>query len=88
LGPVCTYALSSVCRFATHWNIPVITTGGEREEFRKKKKDFRLLTTMANFYGDELSEFVMEFLNQTDWYVLRICLIPPLRRYVVWDFPH
>merc|ERR1712008_74964 len=27
LGPVCTFSLASVCRFAAHWNIPVITTG-------------------------------------------------------------
>ena len=67
------YSLTVVSRFAAHWNKPVITTGGEHEGFRNKDGDYRLLTTISNFYGDTMTEFVIKFLKEkTDWYVLLV----------------
>lgn len=36
LGPVDDYALAPVIRYASHWQIPIITTGGLAEAFTQK----------------------------------------------------
>ena len=70
LGPVCKYALAPVARFASHWNIPVFSTGGQPPAFRDKKKDYRLLTTVSTFDPIQLIELLLNFFKEKNWYVI------------------
>ena len=36
IGPACSFALDSVARMASYWNVPVITAGGLAAEFANK----------------------------------------------------
>ena len=76
LGPVCKYALAPVARFASHWNIPILTTGGQPIAFRDKKikPDYRLLTTVSTFDPDQLLHLLLNFFKEKNWYASR-CLI-------------
>ena len=66
--------MAPVARYAYHWNIPVITTGGQNAAFRDKKgekTDFRLLTTVSSLDTKALTDFFAKFVKKkTDWYVI------------------
>ncbi|XP_035995917.1 atrial natriuretic peptide receptor 2 isoform X3 [Fundulus heteroclitus] len=54
-GPGCVYPLASVARFASHWNLPLITAGGpaygfdEREEYWSIVRSGPTATKMGDF---------------------------------------
>nr|XP_006816519.1 PREDICTED: atrial natriuretic peptide receptor 1-like [Saccoglossus kowalevskii] len=66
-GPACDYAAIAVTRFASHWNIPFITTGAKAKEFgMKEKEDFRTLTRAHGPFL-KMAEFMMEILRTFQW---------------------
>uniref|UniRef100_A0A8C7C1H5 Natriuretic peptide receptor 3 n=1 Tax=Oncorhynchus kisutch TaxID=8019 RepID=A0A8C7C1H5_ONCKI len=50
LGPVCEYAAAPVVRMASHWNIPVISTGALASGFSDKEKEYSHLTRISPSY--------------------------------------
>ena len=64
-GPVNTYVLSPVARYAGVWNIPVLTTGGQATGFRNKKS-FPLLTNIGLGYGG-LPKVFKEITSHFNW---------------------
>ena len=67
MGPVCPYVLAPVARFSGKWNIPVLSTGGQANSFRKKEQ-YPLLTTMGGNY-EQFAVFFVKLLQSFNWYV-------------------
>ncbi|XP_045551398.1 atrial natriuretic peptide receptor 3 [Salmo salar] len=63
LGPVCEYAAAPVVRMASHWNIPVISTGALASGFREKDKEFSRLTRISPSYLKMAETFLAMFRN-------------------------
>ena len=64
-GPCCKYALSPVARYATVWQVPVITPGGLTPAF-SNKDEFPMLTRIRAPY-DKLADFLLSVLRQFEW---------------------
>lgn len=63
-GPLCDYVLAPVTRYASaFWNIPVVTTGGQNDNFDIKGFYYRLLTRMNGSYSQMGSLLVQVGLN-------------------------
>ena len=50
-GPLCDYVLAPVTRYASIWNKPVLTSGGQNDNFDIKGVYYRLLTRMNGSYS-------------------------------------
>jgi atrial natriuretic peptide clearance receptor len=61
LGPVCEYAAAPVVRMASHWNIPVISTGALASGFRDKEKEYSHLTRISPSYLKMAETFLAMF---------------------------
>ena len=65
-GPCCKYALSPVGRYATHWDLPIITPGGLFKPFSNRTV-FQSLTRFMPPY-DKLIHFFMTYLiDRYNW---------------------
>ena len=73
IGPVCDYVLNQVVKLTTRWNLPILTTGGENDHFRKKE-NFPLLTTMSGV-GQQLADFFHKQLDLYNWYSYYIFIL-------------
>ncbi|KAK3911858.1 Atrial natriuretic peptide receptor 3 [Frankliniella fusca] len=49
-GPICDYVIAPVVRYSSVWNIPVLTGGGQAENFAFKE-NFPVLTRMQGSFG-------------------------------------
>ena len=56
-GPVCDYALAPVARFTPHWNIPLISAGGQVSAF-DNKDTYKLLTRINGAYSKAALSFL------------------------------
>ena len=69
-GPLCDYVLAPVTRYASaFWNIPVVTTGGQNDNFDIKGFYYRLLTRMNGSYSQMGSLLVQV---SSSWNELRL----------------
>ena len=50
LGPVCEYVISPVAKYASVWNIPLITAAAQADGFTNKQPNYPLLTRMMGSY--------------------------------------
>ena len=66
IGPFCDYAVAPLARFASYWEIPIMTAGGLVESLNDKTM-YRLLTRMMGPYS-QLAECVVEILRHFKWY--------------------
>ncbi|XP_077417706.1 atrial natriuretic peptide receptor 3 [Vanacampus margaritifer] len=66
LGPVCEYEAAAVVRLASHWNIPVITTGALAAAFSNKNTEFSHLTRIAPSYG-KMAEIFSAMFKHFTW---------------------
>ena len=67
IGPSCNYAVAPLARFASVWEIPIITAGGLVQALGDKSWMYRLLTRMISDY-DKVGEFFLTILKQFDWH--------------------
>eukprot|EP00064_Thunnus_orientalis_P012915 superscaffoldBa00002038_g12951 len=61
LGPVCEYEAAAVVRFASHWNIPVISAGALAAGFGNKNTEYSHLTRIAPSYVKMAETFTAMF---------------------------
>jgi len=67
IGPACDYAVAPVCRFAPHWDIPVITAGAQAYAFNDKIQ-YSTTTRILGSY-DKLGEFFVTLCQAFNWTV-------------------
>ncbi|GFR89708.1 guanylate cyclase [Elysia marginata] len=67
IGPSCNYAVAPLARFASAWDIPIITAGGLVQQLGDKSWMYRLLTRMISDY-DKVGEFFLTILKKFDWH--------------------
>lgn len=66
LGPVCEYAAAPVVRMASHWNIPVISTGALASGFSDKEKEYSHLTRISPSYL-KMAEIFSAMFRHFNW---------------------
>uniref|UniRef100_A0A673XEH1 Natriuretic peptide receptor 3 n=1 Tax=Salmo trutta TaxID=8032 RepID=A0A673XEH1_SALTR len=66
LGPVCEYAAAPVVRMASHWNIPVISTGALASGFSDKEKEYSHLTRISPSYL-KMAEIFSAMFHHFNW---------------------
>jgi len=69
-GPCCKYALSPVGRFATVWNVPLITPGGLVSGFAQSYFYATLTRFIAPY--QKMAEFLLILLGKYDWWHLTL----------------
>ncbi|KAH7645122.1 guanylate cyclase c-like protein 2 [Dermatophagoides farinae] len=72
IGPSCGLALDPVARMASHWRIPVISSGGPQSQF-SNKEIFSTLTRLS-FSLTNLGSFVIQIFQQFHWKHMAIIL--------------
>ena len=65
-GPCCKYALSPIVKYASLWNVPVITPGGLTSRFNDDV-DYVMLTRFTAPF-EKVAEFVSSLLGMYDWW--------------------
>ena len=86
-GPVCSYSLAPVARYAPVWNIPVVTAGAMSHEFQNKIPpggEYETLTRVGVTYNT-LSFRLLEILRQNKWKHVKFILNPKGQEKIV---PH
>jgi len=72
-GPVCDYSLAPVARYASHWGIPVISSGGMAHDYAVNKTssngEYKLLTRMG-IASNQIAHFVHSIL--THFKIIRV----------------
>ncbi|RUS89508.1 hypothetical protein EGW08_002741 [Elysia chlorotica] len=69
IGPSCNYAVAPLARFASAWDIPLITAGGLVQQLGDKSWMYRLLTRMISDY-DKVGEFFLTVLKHFNWHTV------------------
>lgn len=64
-GPICSYAVAPVSRYATVWNIPIVTVDARSIAF--DSKDVYQLLTRVNGAYSQLRMMVMSVLDKYSW---------------------
>lgn len=75
-GPVCSFSLAPVARYAPVWNIPVVTAGAMSHEFQNKTAsdgEYRTLTRVGATFNT-LSLGLMEILHLNKWKHIKFIL--------------
>ena len=65
LGPVDEYAVASIARLSSHWDIP-LSTGGGLIKALADKREYSYLTRLMGPYT-KLSDFIYQFFNTFGW---------------------
>lgn len=68
-GPLCDYVLAPVTRYASTWNIPILTTAGQNDNFDIKGVYYRLLTRMNGSYS-QMGSLLVQILKKFQWTVI------------------
>ncbi|XP_077865379.1 atrial natriuretic peptide receptor 1-like [Saccoglossus kowalevskii] len=66
-GPACEYAAAPVARFASHWQIPVLTTGAKAQTFGHKTEEEYEMITRAHPPHIKMAEAFVEVLQYFNW---------------------
>lgn len=69
LGPLCPYVLAPVARYSTVWDIPILTSAGQIDNFDTKLPNYRLLTRMNGAYS-QVGNILLQILQKFDWHVV------------------
>ncbi|CAL8276379.1 unnamed protein product [Merluccius merluccius] len=83
VGPGCVYPLATVARFASHWNLPLITAGGPAYGF-EKLEEYRTITRTGPSTS-KLGEFVSLLHAHFNWTARAMVIFHDLRQD---DRPH
>ncbi|XP_076366606.1 atrial natriuretic peptide receptor 1-like isoform X3 [Tachypleus tridentatus] len=70
LGPFCPFVLNPLLLYTTVWNIPILTAGGQNEEFVKEKNNLHNLLTRMNGMYKEIGKMILEFARKIHWRVV------------------
>ncbi|XP_023227113.1 atrial natriuretic peptide receptor 3-like [Centruroides sculpturatus] len=68
LGPLCPYVLAPVARYSTVWDVPLLTSAGENDNFDFKEPHYRLLTRMNGSYS-QIGQIFLQVLQKFNWTV-------------------
>lgn len=68
-GPLCPYVLAPVARYTTVWNIPLLTSGGQNDNFDFKYPHYSLLTRMNGAYS-QIGLILLQILQKFRWHVV------------------
>ncbi|XP_022253388.1 atrial natriuretic peptide receptor 3-like, partial [Limulus polyphemus] len=66
LGPLCTYVLAPVARYSAAWNLPLLTVGGQNNNFDAKNPHYRLTTRMNGSFS-QIGELFLKLLRKFHW---------------------
>lgn len=72
-GPLCPYVLAPVARYASVWNLPILTAGGQNDVFDAKSPHYRLLTRMNGRYS-QIAYILLQVLRKFHWTVSGLLL--------------
>ncbi|GIY94967.1 atrial natriuretic peptide receptor 3 [Caerostris extrusa] len=61
LGPLCPYVLAPVARYTSVWGLPILTAGGQNDNFDHKEPHYKLLTRMNGSYS-QIGTIVLQVL--------------------------
>ena len=68
-GPMCPYVLAPVARYSAVWDIPLLTAGGQNDNFDYKFPNYKLLTRMNGSYT-QIGIILLQILQKFHWKVL------------------
>ncbi|XP_055925455.1 atrial natriuretic peptide receptor 1-like isoform X2 [Argiope bruennichi] len=71
LGPLCPYVLAPVARYSSVWGLPILTAGGQNDNFDHKEPHYRLLTRMNGSYS-QIGTIVLQVLAKFNWKVVAL----------------
>ncbi|XP_023219698.1 atrial natriuretic peptide receptor 1-like [Centruroides sculpturatus] len=71
LGPLCPYVLAPVARYTTVWNVPLLTSAGQNDNFDFKEPHYRLLTRMNGSYS-QIGLIFLQVLKKFNWKVVAL----------------
>lgn len=71
LGPLCPYVLAPVARYSSVWGIPILTAGGQNDNFDHKEPHYRILTRMNGYYS-QIATIVLQVLKKFNWTVVAL----------------
>nr|AAI70137.1 Natriuretic peptide receptor type C NPR-C [Xenopus laevis] len=66
LGPVCEYAAASVARLASHWNVPMLSSGALAVGFMQKSSEYSHLTRVSPVYS-KMGEMFLAMFRYHKW---------------------
>ncbi|XP_054713717.1 atrial natriuretic peptide receptor 3-like [Uloborus diversus] len=69
LGPLCPYVLAPVARYSSVWGLPILTAGGQNDNFDHKDPHYRLLTRMNGSYS-QIGTIVLQVLKKFNWKIV------------------
>ncbi|UYV84447.1 NPR2 [Cordylochernes scorpioides] len=73
LGPICPYVLAPVARYAAVWDLPLLTPGGQNDNFDTKDPQYRLLTRMNGSYS-QIGLIFVRVLSNFNWKIVALVL--------------
>lgn len=71
LGPLCPYVLAPVARYSSVWGIPILTAGGQNDNFDHKEPHYKILTRMNGYYS-QIATTVLQVLQKFQWKVVAL----------------
>ncbi|XP_076314871.1 atrial natriuretic peptide receptor 3-like [Tachypleus tridentatus] len=71
LGPLCPYVLGPLSRYTAVWDIPLLTAGGQNDNFDQKKPFYSLLTRMNGSYT-QIGHIFLKILRRFRWQVIAL----------------
>ncbi|XP_013787859.1 atrial natriuretic peptide receptor 3-like, partial [Limulus polyphemus] len=71
LGPLCPYVLGPLSRYTAVWDIPLLTAGGQNDNFDQKKPYYSLLTRMNGSYT-QIGHIFLKILRRFHWHVIAL----------------
>ncbi|XP_022237486.1 atrial natriuretic peptide receptor 3-like [Limulus polyphemus] len=70
LGPFCPFVLNPLFLYTAVWDIPILTAGGQNEEFVKEKNTPHALLTRMNGMYNQIGKMILEFTRKFHWKVI------------------
>lgn len=71
LGPLCPYVLAPVARYSSVWDLPILTSGGQNDNFDHKEPHYRILTRMNGYYS-QIATIILQVLKKFNWKVVAL----------------
>lgn len=71
LGPLCPYVLAPVARYSSVWGLPILTAGGQNDNFDHKEPHYKILTRMNGYYS-QIATIVLQVLKKFNWKVVAL----------------
>lgn len=68
-GPVCTYVLAPVARYATVWQVPILSSSGQNDNFDAKHPQYKYLTRMNGSYT-QIGHIFTKILAKFGWKII------------------